>query len=173
MVISRSLFRQQLSFISLEADIFFSPDNNCNLNLPTSPLHEKAWLICSFAFNFVFQMNAANKWNNDLFTTTESHFDINHFKSFFVNLHVGRTICIQISVCGRPNLTEKVLVSNYFGKVWTGPTYTAFRLMHTWVVSVVHALLSGIGYLLIPLFSWELNLSTVPEHNISLFTKTV
>ena len=72
-------------------------------------------------------MNAANKWNDDLFTTTESHFDINHFKSFFVNLHVERTICIQISVCGRPNLTEKVLVSNYFGKVWTEPTYIAFQ----------------------------------------------
>ena len=72
-------------------------------------------------------MNAANKWNNDLFTTTESHFDINHFKSFFVNLYVGRTICIQISVCGRPNLTEKVLVSNYFGKVWMEPTYIAFQ----------------------------------------------
>ena len=63
----------------LEADIFFSPDKNSNLNLPISRLHEKAWLPCGFALNFVFQMNAANKWNDDLLTTTESHFDINHF----------------------------------------------------------------------------------------------
>ena len=173
MVISRSLFRQQLCLISFRSRHFFSPDNNCNLNLPTSPLHEKAWLICSFAFNFVFQMNAAISETTTSLLQRKVILISTTWRAFFVNLHVGRTICIQISVCGRPNLTEKVLVSNYFGKVWTEPTYTAFRLMHTWVVSVVHALLSGIGYLLIPLFGWELNLSTVPEHNISLFTKTV